>query len=292
MARCARSRGYTHKLIVPHAVRLEAARAYMEGHRRQDRPRPGHQRRDELRGRHRQVHGSGCRQCRGRRRSRPTAGTATPGPMSWRRSSATSGSPRSTRAPPEIMEMTIARERWQQHLKTQGRYYQGQGTAGSAVCRRQPPHRRRRYRGAGPPRAGHRPRGVLHRSADPQPARPVPHRRVHRLHRDGRRSPPPRRRSTAPAREEPQPVHRRRARRDVPGVRPRGRAEGRPRRVLLVAGAAEPAHLRSRPSTAIPTAAILAAQAGLVTDMNYVADVLYGRLDGDAVASARTREIR
>ena len=47
-----------------------------------------------------------------------------------------------------------------------------------------------------------------------------------------------------------------------------------------VAGAAEPGSPAVAAVNAIPTAAILAAQAGLVTDMNYVADVLYGRLDG------------
>jgi hypothetical protein len=44
-----------------------------------------------------------------------------------------------------------------------------------------------------------------------------------------------------------------------------------------VAGAADPGSPPWRRSSGIPTAAIQAAQAGLVTDMDAVADAIYGR---------------
>ena len=51
----AEKQGYTHKLIVPHAVRLEAARALHRGDRHPDRRRRGRGRRAQHRGRDRQV---------------------------------------------------------------------------------------------------------------------------------------------------------------------------------------------------------------------------------------------
>ena len=90
--------GYTHKLIVPHAVRLEAARAYIE--ETACRARRRRARVTQHRGGDRQVP-----RHRGGQRAPPTpasrrsAATATRASTWSRRSSATCASPRSTRAP-------------------------------------------------------------------------------------------------------------------------------------------------------------------------------------------------
>ncbi len=78
-------------------------------------------------------------------------------------------------------------------------------------------------------------------------------------------------------REVADPLHRRRPRRDVPRLRPGGRAQ-----VASTVPAGSPAPLEpDSPVLAglagIPADAIRAAQAGLVADMDRVADVLYGR---------------
>ncbi len=66
----------------------------------------------------------------------------------------------------EIMEMTIARDRWQQHLKTRGDHYLALGRELSRPARHASRGRRRcRRPGARVP--GGRPRGLPRRSADP-----------------------------------------------------------------------------------------------------------------------------
>ena len=71
----------------------------------------------------------------------------------------------------EIMEMTIARDRWQQHLKTRGQHYHDQARAAGGAAR--PPRRRRAPDVAA--LALHALAEVLERArlgtADPQPAR-------------------------------------------------------------------------------------------------------------------------
>ena len=90
--------GYTHKLIVPNVVRLEASRACIEEIAERIDAGEGsseHRRRDS------QIHGD-----RGRQFSlptpafRPLAATATPTSTWWRRSAATCASPPFTKAPP------------------------------------------------------------------------------------------------------------------------------------------------------------------------------------------------
>ena len=89
--------GYTHKLIVPHAVALEASRAAIEETAERIDAGEGAA---ERRGRDRQVpRDRGRATRRPTRRSRPTAATATPTTTWSRRSSATFASPGSTRAP-------------------------------------------------------------------------------------------------------------------------------------------------------------------------------------------------
>ena len=57
---------------------------------------------------------------------KPWAATATPTSTWWKRSSATFASRTIYEGTSEIMEMTISRDRWQLHLKTRGQYYHDQ----------------------------------------------------------------------------------------------------------------------------------------------------------------------
>ena len=99
--RCQTKQGYTHKLIVPHAVRLEAARAYIEYAAARIDAGEGEDGALNTEGAIAQVPGDrGGERWRPTPRSRRTAATATPASTSWRRSSGTSASPRSTKAPP------------------------------------------------------------------------------------------------------------------------------------------------------------------------------------------------
>ncbi|MCU0265312.1 MAG: acyl-CoA dehydrogenase family protein [Actinomycetia bacterium] len=115
--------GYTHKLLVPHAVRLEAARAYIE---------ETAERLDA---------GEGSLNTEGAiaKYLATEAGNAAAeasiqafGGYGYTREYLVEKIKRDVRittiyeGTSEIMEMTIARDRWQQHLKTQGGYYHDQ----------------------------------------------------------------------------------------------------------------------------------------------------------------------
>ncbi|GAB3888590.1 hypothetical protein GCM10029964_056530 [Kibdelosporangium lantanae] len=116
----ATKQGYTHKLVVPHAARLEAARAYIE---------ETAQRIDA---------GEGGLNTEGAiaKYLATEAGNAAAeaaiqghGGYGYTREYLVEKIKRDVRittiyeGTSEIMEMTIARDRWQQHLKTKGRYY-------------------------------------------------------------------------------------------------------------------------------------------------------------------------
>ena len=118
--------GYTHKLIVPHAVRLEAARAYIE---------ETAERLDEV---HIGLNTEGAIS----KYLATEAGNAAAdaaiqalGGYGYTHEYLVEKIKRDVRittiyeGTSEIMEMTIARDRWQQHLKTQGRYYHDAATA-------------------------------------------------------------------------------------------------------------------------------------------------------------------
>ena len=181
----------------------------------------------------------------------------------------------------EIMEMTIARERWQQHLKTQGRYYQDMGTELSRL------HASHPTVGADVAALAHQALAIVLEAC--RTGRLT--RNQHVLFRIGELI----------AFTETAGVFAKAAAAAIDGTRfeknpnrftgdalaamSRVFAREAAQKVGLdgsrwVAGAAEPGSPAVAAVNAIPTAAILAAQAGLVTDMNYVADVLYGRLDG------------
>ena len=121
----AEKQGYTHKLIVPHAVRLEAARAFLE----------------ETAGRLDAGEGAdGALNTAGAiaKYLATEAGNAAAeaaiqahGGYGYTRPYLVEKIKRDVRittiyeGTSEILEMTIARDRWQQHLKTAGRYHRG-----------------------------------------------------------------------------------------------------------------------------------------------------------------------
>ncbi len=130
--------GYTHKLIVPHAVRLEAARAYIE-----------HTAEQIDRG----LGTGGAMNTEGAiaKLMATEAGNAAAdaaiqahGGYGYTREYVVEKVKRDVRittiyeGTSEIMEMTIARDRWQQHLKTAGAYYRDRAAALSQLQRAQP----------------------------------------------------------------------------------------------------------------------------------------------------------
>lgn len=131
--------GYTHKLIVPHAVRLEASRAYIE------------ETAERLDG------GEGALNTEGAiaKYLASEAGNAAAdaaiqalGGYGYVKEYMVEKIKRDARittiyeGTSEIMEMTICRDRWQAHLKTQGRHYQDE------ACRMDDLHARRPEVGA------------------------------------------------------------------------------------------------------------------------------------------------
>jgi alkylation response protein AidB-like acyl-CoA dehydrogenase len=126
----AEKQGYTHKLIVPHAARLEAARAYIE------------QTAERI------DAGEGSLNTEGAiaKYLATEAGNAAAeaaiqghGGYGYTREYLVEKIKRDVRittiyeGTSEIMEMTIARDRWQEHLKTRGRYYHDRGDALEAL---------------------------------------------------------------------------------------------------------------------------------------------------------------
>ncbi len=125
----AEKQGFTHKLIVPHAVRLEAARSYVE--ETADRIDRG-------------LGLDGALNTEGAiaKLMATEAGNAAAdaaiqahGGYGYTREYVVEKIKRDVRittlyeGTSEIMEMTIARDRWQQHLKTSGAYYADRATA-------------------------------------------------------------------------------------------------------------------------------------------------------------------
>ncbi len=134
----AEKQGFTHKLIVPHAVKLEAARAFIE--QTAELIDDGHG-------------ADGAMNTEGAiaKLSATEAGNAAAdaaiqahGGYGYTREYIVEKIKRDVRittiyeGTSEIMEMTIARDRWQQHLKTSGAYYREKATALTALHRTHP----------------------------------------------------------------------------------------------------------------------------------------------------------
>lgn len=112
--------GYTHKLIVPHAVRLEAGRAYIE---------ETAERIDAGEGTLNTEGAISKYMCTEAGNAAADAAIQALGGYGYTREYMVEKIKRDVRittiyeGTSEIMEMTIARDRWQQHLKTRGEYY-------------------------------------------------------------------------------------------------------------------------------------------------------------------------
>jgi alkylation response protein AidB-like acyl-CoA dehydrogenase len=125
--------GYTHKLIVPHVVRLEAARAFME---------ETAARIDAGEGEAGALNTEGAIAKYLATEAGNTAAEAAiqaHGGYGYTRPYLVEKIKRDVRittiyeGTSEILEMTIARDRWQQHLKTRGAYYQDAAAALTAL---------------------------------------------------------------------------------------------------------------------------------------------------------------
>ncbi len=127
--------GYTHKLIVPHAVRLEAARAYME------------ETAMRIDGGEEQLNTEGAIA----KYMATVAGNAAAedaiqalGGYGYTKEYMVEKIKRDVRittiyeGTSEIMEMTIGRDRWQEHLKSRGAFYHELGTALEKLAIAQP----------------------------------------------------------------------------------------------------------------------------------------------------------
>ena len=119
----ARKQGYTHKLITPHVVRLEAARAYLE---------ETATRIDRGEGDNGAMNTEGAiakYMCTEAGNAAAEAAIQAHGGYGYTREYVVEKIKRDVRitliyeGTSEILEMTIARDRWQHHLKTRGQYY-------------------------------------------------------------------------------------------------------------------------------------------------------------------------
>ena len=273
--------GYTHKLIVPHAVRLEAARAYVEETaERLDADEQGLQTEGAIAKYLASEAGNAA--CE--------AAIQALGGYGYTREYEVEKRKRDVRittiyeGTSEIMEMTISRDRWQQHLKTRGQHYHDSREELEELAAT-PARRRGRRRGAGPARPGHDPRTLPRGPPHAPPARAPPPGRARGAGRrgGGARSAggrgPPRQRSDerADTRFGPEAlaavsrVYSREAALDVAVNGLRWSSEPRSQ-----AGDAAALARRARP------ARDPGLQSGLLADMDLVADALYGRASGSA----------
>jgi alkylation response protein AidB-like acyl-CoA dehydrogenase len=127
--------GYTHKLIVPHVVALEAARAYIEETAERLDSGAGNLNTEGAIAKLLATE-AGC--------AAADAALQALGGYGYTREYMVEKIMRDVRitriyeGTSEIMEMTISRDRWQDHLKTRGRHYHDLGSALEAVDERHP----------------------------------------------------------------------------------------------------------------------------------------------------------
>lgn len=275
----AEKQGYTHKLIVPHAVRLEAARACVEeAAERLDAGEEGLQTEGAIAKYLASEAGNAA--CE--------AAIQALGGYGYTREYQVEKRKRDVRittiyeGTSEIMELTISRDRWQQHLKTRGQHYHGQARELEDL------HRRRPEAGAGMAALGlHALAAILERC---RAGRLTRHQHV--LLRLG---------ELVARAEAAAALSRRAARAAEAGLDPRADARFAPEALAAVSrvfareaalGVAADglrwvlgADARSGDaapglSSELGLPAIQAAQAGLVADMDLVADALYARASG------------
>ena len=127
--------GYTHKLIVPHATHLEAARAYIEETAEHIDQNEGLFNTEGAIAKYLATEAGN---------SAADAAIQALGGYGYTHDYLVEKIKRDVRittiyeGTSEIMEMTIGRDRWQQHLKTSGRYYHDQAEALEALHRTDP----------------------------------------------------------------------------------------------------------------------------------------------------------
>ena len=127
--------GYTHKLVVPHAVRLEAARAFIEETAE----------RLDSEGEGLATEGAIAKLLASEAgNAAADAAIQALGGYGFTREYVVEKIRRDVRittiyeGTSEIMEMTISRDRWQQHLKTRGRHYHDEAAKLEALAQRHP----------------------------------------------------------------------------------------------------------------------------------------------------------
>jgi alkylation response protein AidB-like acyl-CoA dehydrogenase len=131
----AEKQGYTHKLIVPHAARLEAARAYIEATAERIDAGEGGLNTEGAIAKYLATEAGNAA---------AEAAIQGHGGYGYTREYQVEKIKRDVRittiyeGTSEIMEMTIARDRWQEHLKTRGRYYHDRGEGLEALDRTHP----------------------------------------------------------------------------------------------------------------------------------------------------------
>jgi alkylation response protein AidB-like acyl-CoA dehydrogenase len=214
--------GYTHKLIVPHVVRLEAARAYIE-----QTAEAIDEGGDELLNTEGAIAKylateAGC--------AAAEAAIQGHGGYGYTKEYMVEKIKRDVRittiyeGTSEIMEMTIGRDRWQQHLKTRGQHFHDLGRRLEGVHAEHATVGGYRSVGGSRPGGDH---GEGPRSApDPQPTRAFPDRRARLVRRGSRRFRPacrPRRNGRAQP-EVTNAFQSADGRRDGSGLRPRSSA--------------------------------------------------------------------
>jgi alkylation response protein AidB-like acyl-CoA dehydrogenase len=270
--------GYTHKLIVPHVCRLEAARAFVEETAGQI----------DAGGDNLNTEGAIAKYMATEAGNMAAdASIQALGGYGYTREYMVEKFKRDVRittiyeGTSEIMEMTIARDRWQQHLKTQGRYYRDKAEALRAMAAAHP--------GVGADIAALACDGLAIVLEACRTGRLT--RNQHILFRLGELIAHCEgaeifaKRAAAAATDTAHEKSLKRFDAQTFALMSRVYAREAAARVAFdgsrwVAGAADPGSPAIAAVNAIPTAAIQAAQAGLVTDMDAVADALYARAEG------------
>ena len=273
--------GYTHKLIVPNVVRLEAGRAYIEETAERIDAGEGSLNTEGAIAKYMSTEAGNAA---------AEASIQALGGYGYTHEYMVEKISRDVRittiyeGTSEIMEMTISRDRWQLHLKTRGRHYHERAREFEALDARHP-DRRRRLRRAGAACPGRSDGAGAGGPADPVPAHSAAAGRMDRVCRVRRQPGAPRGAAWPKDGSTRRPTSdsiRRPWRRSRASSRAKRRSRS-PRKVCGGSSAPWPASAAGGASeaaafeAALNLSAIHRAQVGLLADMDFVADVLYGR---------------
>ncbi len=276
--------GYTHKLIVPHVARLEAARAYIEQTAERIDAGEGSLNTEGAIAKYMATEAGN---------QAADASIQALGGYGYTHEYLVEKISRDVRittiyeGTSEIMEMTISRDRWQLHLKTRGQHYHEQSARpGSAACA--PSERWSRCRRAGASRTRRTFRESAHCTPHALPAHSPASGRVDRLCGMCRQPGAPRRSS-----RENKLNEKANRRFDASALAAVSRIFAREAALKVAeeglrwvcgAGGVTDAEM-SAFETSLQLPAVHRAQAGLISDMDFVADVLYARAAKPAIAA-------